>query len=191
VTPPSRVALVALLAAGALLAACGDKSDVDAAGQTATTTAASTATTTTVADHPATASMDLTTTDGYRYRITLEFGPPSSTGAADCPGTPTPGKVYFPLTLTVANAATDRTAPFPPVRLEQAAPAGIKPGQVQVKDAAGACTSAPRQPSIGPGQSAVFRGNSPAVDPIAPHGNAGPISVKVSETTFDLSVPLP
>lgn len=183
-----RIALVAVLAAGA--GACGDKTTEQTAGQTATTVAA--ATTSTVAGHPAIAAMDLTTTDGYRYRISLEFGPPSPTGAADaCAGPPSPGKVYFPLILTIANSAADKAAPFPPVRIEQTAAPGTKPAQVQVKGADGTCTFAPRQPSIAAGQSAVFKGSTPAVDAVAPHGSAGQISVKVSETTFDLSVPLP
>ena len=135
---------------------------------------------------------DLTTTDGHRYRITLLVGDRSSTGAAaDCPGTPPPGKSYVPVTVTVANAAPDRPAPFPPVRIELTGPPGTKPGQVLVRDAAGACTFSPRQPSIGPGASAVFEGSSPAIDAAAGSANAGQIEVKVSETTFSLVAPVP
>lgn len=119
-------------------------------------------------------------------------GDRSPTGsAADCPGTPTPGKSYLPVTLTVANAATDRPAPFPPVRIELTGPPGTKPGQVLVRDAAGACTFSPRQPSIGPGASAVFKGSTPAIDAAAGSGSAGQIEVKVSETTFSLAAPVP
>ncbi len=177
------------MVAGALLAACGDEPAEEAPGQTGSAAAPAT-TPTTAAERSYTA--DLTTTDGYRYRITVLVGDRSPTGAAaDCPGTPTPGKSYLPVTLTVANTATDRAAPFPPVRIELTGPPGTKPGQVLVRDAAGACTFSPRQPSIGPGASAVFKGSSPAIDAAAGTGSAGQIEVKVSETTFSLAAPVP
>ena len=177
------------MVAGAFLAACGDEPAEEAPGQTGAVAAP---VTTSPAAPERSYAADLTTTDGYRYRITVLVGDPSPTGAAaDCPGTPTPGKSYLPVTLTVANMATDRPAPFPPVRVELTGPPGTKPGQVLVRDAAGACTFSPRQPSIGPGSSAVFKGSTPAIDAAAGSGSAGQIEVKVSETTFSLAAPVP
>jgi hypothetical protein len=171
------------VAAGALLTACGDDPAVDAPGQATTAT--------TVASTTGPASMDLTTTDGYRYKVSMLVGAPSPTGAPDCPGTATAGKVYLPVTLTVANVATDRPAPFPPVRVELAGAPGTKPGQVMLRDPAGQCTFSPRQPSIAAGASAVFTGTSPAIDATAAPGSAGQIEVKVSETTFSLYTRVP
>ena len=167
-----------------LLVSCGDEEDSPAPVAAATTTS------TVVARPPHTA--ELTTTDGNRYRITLTLGPRSATGAADeCPGPATHGRTYLPVTLTVANQATDRPVPFPPLRIEMTAAPGTKPAQVLVRDAAGNCTFAPRVPSIGPGGSVVFKGTSPAIDEAAAPGSAGAIEVKVSETTFSLAAPVP
>ena len=175
--------------AGVLLGACGDEPAEEVTGQTGSTAVPATTSTTAPGR---TYTADLTTTDGYRYTITVLVGDRSPTGAAaDCPGTATPGKSYLPVTLTVANAATDRAAPFPPVRIELTGAPGTKPGQVLVRDAAGACTFSPRQPSLAPGASAVFKGSSPAIDAAAGSGSAGQIEVKVSETTFSLSAPVP
>lgn len=185
---PSRrvVALASALAAALLLGACGDEPATRTTGQAGTTQAS---TSTTLAARTATA--DLTTTDGYRYTITVVVGPRSPTGSPDaCPGPVTSGKSYVPVTLTVANAGTERSAPFPPVRVELAGAAGTKPGQVMVKDTAGACTFSPRVPSLGPGASAVFKGSSPAIDDAAASAGAGTIEVKVSETTFSLVAPV-
>lgn len=91
----------------------------------------------------------------------------------------------------MANAATDRSAPFPPVRIEMAATSGGAPARVLVLDGAGACTFNPRIPSLGPGASAVFNGTSPAIDHAAATGSVGRIEVKVSETAFSLTVPVP
>jgi hypothetical protein len=155
-----------------------------------TTAVASQATTSTVAGRSYAA--DFTSTDGYRYRITLAVGGRPAPGAVlDCPATPTAGRYFLPVTLMVANLATDRPAPFPPVRLEMAAPAGTKPPQVLVRDAAGACTFSPRVASIGPGASVVFNGTSPLIEETAAAGAAGRIEVKVSETAFSLTAPLP
>ena len=148
------------------------------------------ATSTTAVDR--TYSAELTTTDGYRYTITVVVGARSPTGAPDdCPGTATPGQSYLPVTLTVANAATDRSAPFPPVRLEFTTAPGARPGQVMLRDRSGACTFSPRVPSISPGALAVFRGTSPAIDDTAAAGTAGKVEVKVSETAFSLAAPVP
>jgi len=180
----------AVLLAGALLAACGDEPAVDAPGQSVTSQVAVTATSTTVAGR--TYAADLTTTDGHRYRIMVLVGPRSPTGSPDaCPGTASPGRFHLPVTLTVANAATDRAAPFPPVRIELTTAPGTKPGQVLVRDPAGTCTFSPRAPAIGPGASAVFQGTSPAIDEGTGEGAAGRIEVKVSETTFSLAAPVP
>jgi hypothetical protein len=176
-------------AAALLLAGCGDQPADRTTGQAGPTTTLA-ATSTTVAGRPY--SAELTTTDGYRYTITVVVGPRSATGADDaCPGPATAGRTYVPVTLTVANPATDRSAPFPPVRVELTGPAGTKPGQVMVRDTAGACTASPRVPSIAPGASAVFRGTSPAIDDAAGAGSGGKIEVKVSETTFSLAAPVP
>lgn len=178
-----------LLALGAL-AACGEEPADDAPGQSVTTQVAAAPTPTTVAGR--TYSADLTTTDGYRYKITVLVGPRSPTGSPDaCPGAVSAGRSYLPVTLTVANSATDRPAPFPPVRIELTTAPGAKPGQVLVRDPAGACTFSPRGPSIAPGASAVFQGTSPAIDDAAGEGAAGRIEVKVSETTFSLAAPVP
>lgn len=171
----------ALLAA--LLAACGD--------ETATTAPAATTTTTVAARPPQ--SAELTTSDGYRFRITLALGARAAAGAPDeCPAGPaTPGRAYLPVTVTVANLATDRPAPFPPLRVEMAAAPGTRPTQVQVRDAGGTCTFAPRVGPLAPGATVVFKGTSPAIDESAAAGAAGAIEVRVSESTFALSVPLP
>ena len=180
----------AALVAGALLAACGEEPADEGPGQTVTSTVTSTPTSTTVPGR--TYSADLTTTDGYRYKITVLVGPRSPTGSPEaCPGTATPGRSYLPVTLTVANAAVDRAAPFPPVRVELTTAPGTKPGQVLVRDPAGTCTFSPRGSSIGPGASAVFQGTSPAIDDSAGQGTAGTIEVKVSETAFSLAAPVP
>lgn len=118
-------------------------------------------------------------------------GAKSTTGAADCPGPATPGKAYLPVTVMVANIATDKAAPFPPIRIELTPAPGAKPGQVLVRDSAGTCTFSPRQPSIAPGAAAVFKGTSPAVDESAAAASAGQIEVKVSESTFSLAAPVP
>jgi hypothetical protein len=189
-----RRALVATLVAGALLGACGeDPADQGvAAGQVTSTTTAASPVTTTAAAAARNVTSELTTADGYRYRISLVVNGPSATGrAGECPGTATPGKSYLPVTLTVANAATDRSAPFPPVRIEMATTSGAAPARVLVLDGSGACTFSPRIPSLGPGGSAVFNGTSPAIDQAAATGSAGKIEVKVSETTFSLTVPVP
>ena len=157
--------------------------------QQTTVTTAPAATSTTVAR---THTAELTTTDGYRYRITVLLGARSATGAPEeCPGPATAGRIYLPVTLTVANVATDRPAPFPPIRVEMTTAAGARPAQVMVKDTSGACTFSPRVPSIGPGASVVFKGTSPAIDEAAAAGTAGRIEVKVSESNFSLAAPVP
>ena len=95
------------------------------------------------------------------------------------------------MTLTVANVATDRSAPFPPLRVEHTGAPGTKPAQVLVRDQAGTCTFAPRVSAIGPGQTLTFKGTSPAIDDTAAPGSAGQIEVKVSESTFSLAAPVP
>ena len=181
-----------MVVAAALLGACGDDPADEAPGQVTTTARASQAPTTSTTVAGRSYAADFTSTDGHRYRITLAVGSRPAAGAVlDCPGTPTAGRYSLPVTLMVANVATDRPAPFPPVRLEMAAPAGTKPTQVLVRDAAGACTFSPRVASIGAGKSVVFNGTSPLIDETAAAGTAGRIEVKVSETTFTLSAPLP
>jgi hypothetical protein len=180
-----------VVVAAAALGACGDDPAEEAPGQATTTAAAAPAPTSTTIGGSS-YSADLTTTDGHRYRITLAIGTRSQTaGVLDCPATPAAGRYSLPVTLIVANAAVDRPAPFPPVRLELAAPAGTRPGQVQVRDPAGACTFTPRVASLGPGSSAVFNGTTPPIEEGAAKGSSGRIEVKVSETTFSLAAPLP
>lgn len=175
----------------ALLGACGDDPAEEAPGQATTTAAAAPATTSTTAAGSSYAA-DLTTADGNRYRITLAIGSRTQTaGVQDCPATAAAGRYSLPVTLIVANAAADRPAPFPPVRLEMAAPAGTRPAQVLVRDPAGSCTFSPRVGSIGPGGSVVFNGTTPPIDEGAAKGSSGSIEVKVSETTFSLAAPLP
>ena len=157
-------------------------------GTTATTTAPATSTTLAAQTY----TSELTTTDGYRYRVTVVVGERSPTGSPDeCPGTAIPGRYSLPVTLTVANLATDRPAPFPPLRVELATAPGTRPGQVMVKDAAGACTFAPRVPSIGPGASVTFKGSTPPIEEGAAPGSAGRIEVKMSESSFTLAAPVP
>jgi hypothetical protein len=45
--------------------------------------------------------------------------------------------------------------------------------------------------SIGAGASVVFNGTSPLIEETAAAGAAGRIEVKVSETSFSLTAPLP
>lgn len=169
-----------MAAAAALLGACGDDPTVGTGdpGQPATTS-------TTLAGQ--TYTSELTTTDGYRYRVTLLLGPRQATATPECPTTTVAGRYSLPVTLTVANLATDRPAPFPPLRLELAGAPGTRPGQVMVKDQAGACTFAPRLPSIAPGATVTFEGATPPVD----EGSEGRVEVKVSESAFTLAAPLP
>jgi hypothetical protein len=147
------------------------------------------ATTTTVAGHSY--DSELTTTDGHRYKVTVALGARSSTGGPECPGTPAAGRGFLPVTLIVANEATDRAVPFPPLRIEMTAATGAKPVPVLVRDPSGACTFTPRVASIGPGGSVVFNGTSPAVDEGAGPGSAGRIEVSVSESRFSLAAPVP
>ena len=179
-----------MVVAAALLGGCGDDgAGVSVGGQPRGDQVQAT-TTTTVAGR--TYTSDLTTTDGYRYTVTLLVGARTATGAPDeCPGTPAAGKVFLPVTVTVANQATDRPAPFPPLRIELATAPGTRPGQVMVRDPAGACTFAPRVPSLAPGASVVFRGTTPPIDETAAPGTAGRIEVKVSESAFALAAPVP
>ncbi len=180
------------MALAAVLGACGDEPVDEAPGQATTTAVAAPATTTTIAVAGRSYSGDFTSSDGSRYRITLSVGGRPAPGAVlDCPGTATPGRYVLPVTLMVANMAADRPAPFPPVRLEMAAPAGTRPGQVLVRDTAGTCTFSPRVASIGASASVVFNGTTPLIDDGAASGSAGRIEVKVSETTFTLTAPLP
>ena len=179
--------------AAAVLAACGEDPAMETTGQapapSTTVTAAPATTSTTIAR---TYTADLTTTDGYRYTITVLLGARAATGAPEeCPGPASAGRIYLPVTVTVANAATDRPAPFPPLRVEMTTTAGARPAQVMVRDTSGACTFSPRVPSIGPGASVVFKGTSPAFDEAAAPGTAGRIEVKVSESTFSLVAPVP
>ena len=181
-----------MAAVAALLGACGDDPADEAPGQVTTTAAAAQPATTSTTAPGRSYGADFTSADGHRYRITLALGARPAAGAVlDCPTTATAGRYSVPVTLMVANVATDRPAPFPPVRIEMAAPAGTKPAQVLVRDAAGACTFSPRVASIGPGASVVFNGTSPLIDEGAPAGAAGRIEVKVSETAFSLVAPLP
>ncbi|HVL07176.1 MAG TPA: hypothetical protein VM388_14395 [Acidimicrobiales bacterium] len=176
----------------ALLGACGDEPADEAPGQVTTTAAAAQALTTSTSAPGRSYAADFTSADGHRYRITLALGARPAAGAVlDCPTAPTAGRYSLPVTLIVANGASDRAAPFPPVRIEMAAPAGTKPAQVLVRDPAGTCTFSPRVASIGPGASVVFNGTSPLIEEGAPPGAAGRIEVKISETTFSLVAPLP
>lgn len=179
------------VALAVVTAACGDEPADEAPGQVSTS-----ATTAPAAAPPAPAGQsyaaDFTSTDGHRYRITLALGGRPAAGAVlDCPGTPTSGRYVLPVTLIVANAAADRAAPFPPVRLETGVPSGTRPVPVMVRDTTGACTASPRVASVGAGASVVFNGTSPLIDEGAAPGSAGRIEVKVSETSFTLSAPLP
>jgi hypothetical protein len=180
---------------GALLVACGDSPTVtgpsQAAGTSTTTTAALPAPTTTVTVAGHSYSGELTTTDG-RYKVTLALGVRSATGGQDCPGTAAAGRSFVPVTLIVANEANDKSAPFPPLRIEMTTTAaGAKPAQVLVRDPSGACTFTPKVAAIAPGGSVVFNGTSPSVDTAAAPGSAGHIQVSVSENQFALVAPLP
>lgn len=181
-----------MILAAALLGACGDDPADEAPGQVTTTALAAQAPTTSTTVAGRSYGADFTSADGHRYRITLAVGGRPAAGAVlDCPATPAAGRYALPVTLMVANLATDRPAPFPPVRLEMAAPAGTKPAQVLVRDAAGTCTFSPRVASIGAGASVVFNGTSPLIEEGAGAGAAGRIEIKVSESTFSLTAPLP
>lgn len=179
----------AVAATTALGWACGD-APVDQGQDRPVTTPAPAATSTTVGGRAHVA--ELTTSDGHRYKVTLVVGPRSPTGTAEeCAGPAASGRFHLPVTLTVANEATDRPAPFPPLRVEMPGPPGTRPAQVQVRDAAGACTFAPRVPSIPPGGSVTFKGTSPPIEETASPGSAGRIEVRASESSFALAAPLP
>jgi hypothetical protein len=170
--------------------ACGDDSPSVDAGQAVATTTAAAVTTTTTAPAGHSYAGELTTTDG-RYKVTVALGARSATGGADCPGTAASGHTFLPVTLIVANSATDKAAPFPPLRIEMTTAAGATPAQVMVRDATGACTFTPKVASIGPGSSVVFNGTSPPIDVGAAPGSAGQIRVSVSENNFSLVAPVP
>jgi hypothetical protein len=172
--------------------ACGDDTPTVDTNQAVSTTviAPPAATTTVAAGAGQSYAADLTTADG-RYKVTVALGARSATGGRDCPGTATAGRIFLPVTLVVANAATDKAAPFPPLRIEMTTAAGAKPAQVMVRDASGACTYTPKVPSIGPGSSVVFNGTTPAIDAAAAPGAAGQIKVSVSENAFSLAAPIP
>lgn len=178
----------------ATLVGCGSDQDPTVVrGQSATTTTSTTGATTAVAPTttvPRTFSGDLTSTDGYRYRITLEVGDKLTAAAADeCAAAPGAGRAAVRVTLTVANTETNRPAPSPPVRIELNGPGGRQ--QVLVRDPTGTCTFTPRVPSIGAGQSVVYRGTTSALAADAAPGSAGQVEVAVSETRFSLSAPVP
>lgn len=178
---------VRLLAAGALaaglLAACGDDGGTTAetgAQQAATTTTAAGPTTAVTAAPARTFTSETTSNDGVRFRITVNVGERGSTAVpGDCSLTLARG---VPVSLVITNL-TDRTAPFPPLRVEQVAPGGGSRDQVQVRDPSGTCTFTPRVPSIGPNQTITFQGAAPAP--------TGQIEVSISETRFTLVAPLP
>lgn len=134
---------------------------------------------------------ELVTTDGYRYKVTVAVGPPSATGGPECPRPAVSGRSFLPVTVIVANAAGDRSAPFPPLRIELTRGADSKPAQVLVRDPSGSCTFTPRVPSLAPSASVVFNGSSPAIDQAASPGSAGRIEVNVSESRFTLAAPVP
>lgn len=184
--------LAGVVVLGGLLGACGDSPTVSAGGQATSTTAVAAApgptTTVTVAGHSY--DGELTTTDG-RYKVTVALGARSATGGVDCPGTAAAGRSFLPVTLIVVNEAKDRSAPFPPLRIELTAAAGAAPAPVLVRDASGACTFTPKVAAIGPGASVVFNGTSPGFDAAAAPGSAGRIQVSVSENQFALVAPLP
>lgn len=174
-----------------LLAACARNSPT-VAGQAPTTTLATVttvATISTVAGHSY--AGDLTTADG-KYKVTVALGARSATGGQDCPGRAAAGRTFLPVTLIVANTATDKAAPFPPLRIEMTSgAAGAAPAQVLVRDPSGACTYTPRVASIAAGSSVVFNGSTPAIDSTAAPGTAGQIKVSVSENAFSLVAPVP
>lgn len=185
---------VCLVALAGLLAACGgnDNPTVNAgqASPSSSTPATTTpAAATTVPGHSYAA--ELTTADG-RYKVTVALGSRSATGGQDCPGTAAAGRTFLPVTLIVANTATDKAAPFPPLRIEMTSgAAGAKPAQVLVRDPSGTCTYTPRVASIAAGSSVVFNGTTPAIDSTAAPGAGGQIQVSVSENAFSLVAPVP
>ncbi|HET7718533.1 MAG TPA: hypothetical protein VFK43_01110, partial [Acidimicrobiales bacterium] len=98
-----------MVVAAALLGACGDEPADEAPGQVTTTAVALQAPTTSTTVAGRSYAADFTSTDGHRYRITLAVGARPPAGAVlDCPGTPTAGRYSLPVTLMVANVATDR-----------------------------------------------------------------------------------
>lgn len=180
---------------GGLLVACGDDAPVVTGAGQATSTPASPAPATSTTAAGRSYAGDLTTTDGYRYKVTVALGARSATGGIDCPGAAAAGRTYLPVTLIVANQGTDRPAPFPPVRIEMTSAAGgtagAAPVHVLVRDPTGACTFTPKVPSIPAGSSVVFNGTTPSIDAAAGPGTAGQIQVSVSETRFSLVAPVP
>ena len=164
---------VAVLAFGAVLAAgCGeDGPDPPPAAVTipSTTTAPG-----------RTFSDEMITGDGHRYRVTLTVGE-HTVSAEGCPSSapvpPGPG-----VTVTVANQASDRAAPFPPLRVELVGESDASPRPIPVRDPTGGCSFAPRLAPIPGGASVVLRG-------VAPDG-PGRVEVNLSESRFSLVAPV-
>jgi hypothetical protein len=190
-----------LLLVPALLAGCGDDSATETrTGQATATTAGPSPTRTTSTSAAATSAAtrdfagELTSTDGYKYAITLSVASqPAATKADECPpATPAvAGTSTYPVSLTVRNMAADKPAPFPPLRVELTSGGAVAPQQVLVRAPAGTCTFTPRVTSLGAGESVTFRGTSPPIATAAAPGSVGKIEVSVSETRFSVAAPMP
>ena len=138
----------------------------------------------------------LTSNNGDRFLVTLSVASqPAAAKADECPpATPAAtGTATYPVTLTVKNEAGDKTVPFPPLRIELTSGGAVAPQQVLVRPpgTSGACTFTPRVTSLGPNESVVFRGTSPAIATSAAPGSVGKIEVSVSETRFSVAAPVP
>ncbi len=161
----------------ALAAGCGGDS-----GDPATPGAQTTLVPSTAPPLRAERSAEVVTNDGARLRITLAVGGAPVAGQAEACATGSPvAPATVPVTLTVVNLG-DRTAPFPPLRLETTAAGGVEE-RTLVRAGAGECSPFPRVAPLGPGQTAVFTGSTPA--------GGGRIEVRISETDFVLPVTRP
>ena len=181
-----------MLVVPSLLVGCGDETATET-GQTPATTVTTSPTTTASATRDYAAQF--TSSDGYKYAITLSIAAQAAVAKPDeCPpATPAvAGTATYPVALTVKNEAADRPAPFPPLRIELTSGGAVAPQQVLVKaPAGGQCTFTPRVASIGPGETITFRGTSPAIALGGAPGSVGKIEVSASESRFSVAAPVP
>ena len=215
----ARVAwiVVAVVAVVATLAGCGGstKSATPKSTQTPSTTSTSvpttttsestTTTTTTTVPKPAGVSQEVTTSDGWRYRITLAPGGRDLQGSpipGGCVGIPPPGKTDLDFIVTITNLATDRPAPSPEfttgVNLTQDG-LGVQPQATNVEgsqfsgiEVAGSeQAQCPLQAGLGSGALTIEPGKStvPMHGIVGPMVDPPPSGLKLFLRVFDHSGP--
>lgn len=183
--------LLLVLGAGQLVACGADQSPVVQGSTPATTVTTEPQPTTTTTSPVRTFAQDATTADA-QYRITLTVGERTTSPLADeCPPAQAlaAGNSVLRVSITVANPSTTRAAPFPPLRVEMTGPGGRQ--EVLVRDPTGTCSFTPKVALIGPGETVVFKGTTPAIADSAAPGSAGQVEVSISENRFSLVAPVP